>query len=167
MPEVPLSPTPTRMAYATLRVIRVIPETGLEPTMAMAVASACRLKAMSASRSTAIPTSSSWMPSITGNSHLTRATCFTSMLITVAWAMAHAVLRPSKSISFRTSQWHSRSVSRLCKTWSCKSILLLINIIHGRNRMISATSVDYYFMLSTMESTMLSTVLPCFPQLST
>ena len=38
MPEVPLKPMPTKIADAMMRVIRVIPDTGFEPTMAMALA---------------------------------------------------------------------------------------------------------------------------------
>ena len=38
MPPVPLSPTATITTDARMRVIRVIPDTGLEPTMAMALA---------------------------------------------------------------------------------------------------------------------------------
>ena len=38
MPEVPLSPAATRMMEARMRVIRVIPLTGFEPTMAIAFA---------------------------------------------------------------------------------------------------------------------------------
>ena len=38
MPLVPLRPMATKMAEAMIRVIRVMPDTGLEPTMAMAFA---------------------------------------------------------------------------------------------------------------------------------
>ena len=38
MPEVPLIPTPTNMAEATISVISVMPDTGFVPTMAMALA---------------------------------------------------------------------------------------------------------------------------------
>ena len=38
LPEVPLMPTATNMAEATIRVMRVMPETGLVPTMAIALA---------------------------------------------------------------------------------------------------------------------------------
>ncbi len=38
MPEVPLRPIPTKMADAMMRVMRVMPDTGLEPTMAIALA---------------------------------------------------------------------------------------------------------------------------------
>ena len=38
MPWVPLSPIPTKIAEAMIRVIRVIPDTGLLPTIAIALA---------------------------------------------------------------------------------------------------------------------------------
>ena len=38
MPEVPLSPIATNIADAMISVIKVIPDTGLEPTIAMALA---------------------------------------------------------------------------------------------------------------------------------
>ncbi|GFI58946.1 hypothetical protein IMSAG025_02410 [Muribaculaceae bacterium] len=38
MPEVPLSPIETNIAEATIRVISVMPDTGLEPTIAIAFA---------------------------------------------------------------------------------------------------------------------------------
>ncbi len=38
MPEDPFRPMATKMAEAIMRVMRVMPETGLEPTMAMALA---------------------------------------------------------------------------------------------------------------------------------
>ncbi len=38
MPDVPLSPTATKMADAMIRVMRVMPDTGLEPTIAIALA---------------------------------------------------------------------------------------------------------------------------------
>ena len=38
IPELPFSPTPTITTDAKIRVIRVIPDTGFEPTMAMAFA---------------------------------------------------------------------------------------------------------------------------------
>ncbi len=38
MPDVPLRPMPTNIAEAIMRVMRVMPLTGLEPTMAIALA---------------------------------------------------------------------------------------------------------------------------------
>ena len=38
IPLVPLSPTPTKITEAIIKVIKVMPDTGLEPTMAMALA---------------------------------------------------------------------------------------------------------------------------------
>ena len=38
MPDEPLSPMPTKMAEAMMRVIRVMPDTGFEPTIAIALA---------------------------------------------------------------------------------------------------------------------------------
>ncbi len=38
MPEVPLRPMPTKIAEAMMRVMSVMPDTGLEPTIAMALA---------------------------------------------------------------------------------------------------------------------------------
>lgn len=38
MPSLPLSPTLTRTSELRIRVIRVIPDTGFEPTMAIALA---------------------------------------------------------------------------------------------------------------------------------
>ena len=67
MPPVPFSPTPTMTTEARMSVISVMPETGLEPTMAMALAATVvKRKAMTAV-STMATSANSRLPSITPN----------------------------------------------------------------------------------------------------